>query len=106
MKAVPCHWGARLLITIHTPTHWGLLAPVQIGDYFNEGLYDIHIELKHIPLLPWAPPPVAGQRLRAQDFMSYDIHCVRVLNTVGDIYKLLINSKHNAFPVIAWCVSG
>ena len=30
-----------------------------MGDLFNEGLYDIHIELKHIPLLGWEPSPVS-----------------------------------------------
>ena len=26
------------------------------GDMFNEGLYDIHIELKQTPLLGWDSP--------------------------------------------------
>ena len=26
-----------------------------VGDLFNEGIYDIHIELKSVPLLAWEP---------------------------------------------------
>eukprot|EP00043_Microstomoeca_roanoka_P025293 m.8203 g.8203 ORF g.8203 m.8203 type:complete len:863 (-) comp5395_c0_seq1:405-2993(-) len=89
-------------VTYGLPIMLAVVFAKWIGDYFNEGLYDIHIEIKHIPLLPWAPPPIAGHRLRAQDFMSREIQCVRILNRVGDIYKLLRNSPHNAFPVIAW----
>eukprot|EP01147_Barroeca_monosierra_P009160 gene9160-1452_t len=76
------------------------------GDIFNEGLYDIHIHIKHIPILPWAPPPVASHLLRAQDFMSREVQCLRLLNRVSDINRLLRNSKHNAFPVIAWEASN
>ncbi|EGD74244.1 H(+)/Cl(-) exchange transporter 7 [Salpingoeca rosetta] len=89
-------------VTYGLPIMLAVIFAKLVGDYFNEGLYDIHIELKHIPLLPWAPPPVASHRLQAQDFMSRDIQCVRMLNRVGDIYRLLRTSKHNAFPVIAW----
>ena len=27
-----------------------------VGNYFNEGLYDEHINLKQVPMLPWDPP--------------------------------------------------
>lgn len=29
-----------------------------VGDIFNKGLYDIHIELKHWPLLEWEAEPM------------------------------------------------
>lgn len=30
-----------------------------VGDFFNEGLYDIHIHLKRFLFLNWSPPPIA-----------------------------------------------
>lgn len=38
-------YGLPLMIT--------LMVAKLIGDIFNESIYDIHIELKHIPLLGW-----------------------------------------------------
>eukprot|EP00057_Strongylocentrotus_purpuratus_P020836 XP_011675310.1 PREDICTED: H(+)/Cl(-) exchange transporter 7 [Strongylocentrotus purpuratus] len=35
-----------------------------IGDIFNHGLYDIHIQVQSVPLLPWEPPPL-GSTIRA-----------------------------------------
>ena len=32
-----------------------------VGDIFNHGLYDIHIELQSVPLLNWDPPPMSTQ---------------------------------------------
>ena len=31
-----------------------------VGDFFNEGIYDIHIQLAGVPLLSWHPPPLSA----------------------------------------------
>lgn len=40
-------------ITYGLPIMLTLMVAKWVGDIFNEGLYDIHIELKRIPFLHW-----------------------------------------------------
>ena len=56
-----------------------------VGDYFNEGLYDIHIELKHVPLLAWDPPTKAKHFLTADDLMSRQVVCLYRIVNVGQV---------------------
>lgn len=56
-----------------------------VGDYFNEGLYDIHIELKHVPLLAWDPPTKAKHFLTADDLMSRQVVCLHRVINVGQV---------------------
>ena len=37
-----------------------LMVAKWVGDYFNEGIYDIHIQLAGVPLLSWDPPPLSA----------------------------------------------
>eukprot|EP00049_Salpingoeca_infusionum_P002964 m.61731 g.61731 ORF g.61731 m.61731 type:complete len:816 (-) comp11878_c0_seq3:424-2871(-) len=89
-------------VTYGLPIMLAVIFAKWTGDYFNEGLYDIHIELKHIPLLPWDPPAVAANTLSAYDFMSKDLLCIQIITKAGDLYDMLTSSPHNAFPVISW----
>ena len=56
-------FGLPLMVT--------LLAARWTGNVFNEGLYDIHIELRHWPLLEQDPLSVV-HKLSVQDVMSPD----------------------------------
>ena len=47
--ALSLHLLLLLLLLSYQVAKWS-------GDLFNEGLYDIHIKLKRVPLLEWAAP--------------------------------------------------
>jgi len=69
------------------------------GDFFTIGLYDIHIELKHIPLLE-AQPDKEFIMMKAKDVMSKtDIKQLPPVATVKDI-KEILECPHNGFPVV------
>ncbi|XP_039293986.1 H(+)/Cl(-) exchange transporter 7 [Nilaparvata lugens] len=83
-------FGLPLMVTLIT-AKW-------VGDFFNEGLYDIHIQLSGVPLLAWEPPPLSSN-VRAHAFMSYPVYTLKPIETVGHIVDLLKNTTFNGFPV-------
>ena len=81
----------------------------------NEGLYDIHIHLKHVPLLEWESPTIAAKSvsnfllicylnknfsLTASDVMSSKIRFILPHTRVRSIIDLLRTTAHNCFPVV------
>ncbi|XP_019849977.1 PREDICTED: chloride transport protein 6-like [Amphimedon queenslandica] len=84
-------YGLPLLVT--------LMVAKWVGDLFNEGLYDIHIEVKEIPLLGWDSPEKVD-RLTATDVMNPDLKYIYPISNVGNIERLLTKTKHNAFFVV------
>ncbi|CEG36884.1 chloride channel family [Plasmopara halstedii] len=54
-------WGLPIMVS--------LMAARWVGNSFNEGLYDIHIHLNHLPFLEFDPPYYA-RFLRALNIMS------------------------------------
>lgn len=71
------------------------------GNVFNEGLYDIHIHLKHIPFLEPEVPPVAERNeIVAGQVMSTEVKCLRPVERAGVVYDLLRSCSHGSFPIV------
>ncbi|XP_063534081.1 H(+)/Cl(-) exchange transporter 7 [Cydia strobilella] len=70
-----------------------------VGDFFNEGIYDIHIQLAGVPLLPWEPPPLA-HNIYASEVMAHPVFTLRTIENVGHVVELLKLVSYNGFPVV------
>ncbi|XP_071479352.1 H(+)/Cl(-) exchange transporter 6-like [Diadema antillarum] len=69
------------------------------GDLFNQGLYDIHIKLRGVPLLEWEANR-SIERLRAHDVMEPDLVYVYPHTRVLSLINILRTTTHHAFPVV------
>ncbi|CAB4069032.1 CLCN7 [Lepeophtheirus salmonis] len=69
------------------------------GDYFNDGLYDVHSELNGVPYLPWQPP-VNYRSLIARDIMTSPLCVFEVENSLEYVWDVLKLTSHNGFPVV------
>ena len=71
-----------------------------VGDIFNKGLYDHHIELKSTPFLGWESPE-RMDRLIAADVMSSNNLCyVYPITRVQSVERLLRTTAYSAFLVV------
>jgi CBS domain-containing protein len=86
-------------ISLGLPLMVSLMVAKWVGDLFNEGLYDIHIELRHIPLLEWEPTETMKQ-FKARDIMAHHPVCFMEVERVGDIVDILRSCDHMGFPVV------
>ncbi|KAJ7340243.1 H(+)/Cl(-) exchange transporter 7 [Desmophyllum pertusum] len=69
-----------------------------VGDFFNEGLYDIHIKLQGVPLLGW-DAPVMAVGMNVSDIMSRKLVCFKSVEKDK-------TSHHNGFPVVDYLGSA
>ncbi|KAL7554548.1 hypothetical protein ACHAWF_018010, partial [Thalassiosira exigua] len=89
------------------PLMMTLMAARFTGNVFNEGLYDIHIHLKHIPFLEPEVPTIAERHeIVAGQVMSTEVKCLRPVERVGIVYDLLKNIQHSNFPIVDTASSG
>jgi len=86
-------------ISLSLPIMVTVMVAKWVGDMVNEGLYDIHIHLKHVPLLEWESPTIAAN-LTASDVMSSKIRFILPHTRVRSIIDLLRTTAHNCFPVV------
>ncbi|XP_076839677.1 H(+)/Cl(-) exchange transporter 7 isoform X2 [Brachyhypopomus gauderio] len=88
-------------VTYGLPIMLVLMTAKIVGDYFIEGLYDIHIKLQSVPFLHWEAP-ATSHWLTAREVMSSPVTCFNRLEKVGTIVDVLSNTatNHNGFPVI------
>ncbi|CAM9377787.1 unnamed protein product [Phaeothamnion confervicola] len=84
-----------------------LMAARWVGNVFNQGLYDIHIQLKGLPFLEDEVPPVATRNdMTASQAMSRDVKCLRPIEKVGFVFDILQTCEHDCFPVVETASGG
>uniref|UniRef100_A0A8C4PZB8 Chloride channel protein n=1 Tax=Eptatretus burgeri TaxID=7764 RepID=A0A8C4PZB8_EPTBU len=79
-----------------------LMTAKWVGDFFIEGLYDIHIKLQSVPFLDWEPPATSHSHIASSDVMSHPVVCFQRIEKVGHVVDLLSDAtcNHNGFPVV------
>lgn len=86
-------------VTFGLPIMLSITVAKWVGDFLTYGLYDIHIRLNHVPILPWEPPN-DKRELFADQVMSSHPTCFRTKETIRVIYSVLTQQSHNGFPVV------
>ncbi|VDK39347.1 unnamed protein product [Taenia asiatica] len=76
-----------------------LIPAKYVGDYFTEGIYDMHITLSGMALLPWEANTRCVQ-LRALNVMTSPVAVLDTVMPVREVYHLVFNHPHHAFPVV------
>uniref|UniRef100_A0A671PJL1 Chloride channel protein n=1 Tax=Sinocyclocheilus anshuiensis TaxID=1608454 RepID=A0A671PJL1_9TELE len=94
-------------VTYGFPIMLVLMTAKIVGDYFIEGLYDVHIKLQSVPFLHWEAPPTSHW-LTAREVMSSPVTCFNRVEKVGRIVDVLSNTStnHNGFPVVPGKICG
>lgn len=76
-----------------------LLISKRVADAFNNGVYDMIVHLKEFPFLEEHPEPYM-KNLTAGDVITGPLVTFSGIEKVGNIVHILMNTKHNGFPVI------
>lgn len=72
-----------------------------VGNSFNEGLYDLHIELKKLNFLEQVEDDVTTHvDVTIGDVMTREPACLPAIVSVGEVFDMLSCLCHNSFPII------
>jgi len=70
-----------------------------VADLFNHGLYDIHIHLKHIPLLePFSETHMFS--IAAEDVMSERVEVIPQVCSLQTLIESFTATHHSTYPVV------
>lgn len=86
-------------ITYGLPIMITLMVAKWTGDFFNKGIYDIHIQLRGVPLLEWETQ-VEMDKLTASDIMEPNLTYVYPHTRVQSLVSILRTTVYHAFPVV------
>ncbi|XP_045599780.1 H(+)/Cl(-) exchange transporter 7 isoform X2 [Procambarus clarkii] len=86
-------------ITFGLPLMIILMVAKWVGDFFNEGLYDIHIQMQGVPIMAWDAPPLSNN-IYATEVMNRPVATLRSVESVKRIVNILKQNNFNGFPVV------
>ncbi|KAK3854913.1 hypothetical protein Pcinc_038650, partial [Petrolisthes cinctipes] len=86
-------------ITFGLPLMIVLMVAKWVGDFFNEGLYDIHIQMAGVPIMGWEAPSLS-KNIYASEVMNRPVVTLRSVEKVSRVVSLLQSHTHNGFPVV------
>uniref|UniRef100_A0A8C5E1P8 Chloride channel protein n=1 Tax=Gouania willdenowi TaxID=441366 RepID=A0A8C5E1P8_GOUWI len=86
-------------ITYGLPIMITLMVAKWTGDFFNHGIYDLHIQLKGVPLLEWETE-IEMDKLTASDIMEPNLTYVYPHTRVQSLVSILRTTIYHAFPVV------
>lgn len=71
-----------------------------VGNCFNDGLYDIHIHLRRLPILEESDPDHGLVDISVGDVMTPAPICFPPLVSAYEVFDMLQRNRHHAFPVV------
>nr|CAH8872432.1 unnamed protein product [Trichobilharzia regenti] len=86
-------------VIVGLPLLMTLTVAKYMGDCLSEGIYDEHIGLSSMALLPWTPHSLAITK-RAYDLMSNPVVFLHPIMRVSDLVDRISNNLHHGFPVV------
>ena len=75
-----------------------LIVAKWVGDQFNKGIYDIHINLKKVPLLEFEAE-TEMKRFTCKDTMARPVRTFERVNRLSDVVAQLRLCPHQGFPI-------
>ncbi|KAJ3673130.1 hypothetical protein LUZ60_006504 [Juncus effusus] len=83
-----------------------LLISKAVGDFFNEGLYEVQARLRSIPLLESRPKQFMRNMTAKEACKNQQVVYFPRVVQVGEVVSVLRSTQHNGFPVVDHAQNG